>query len=65
MIDLDDFHFQKGHFVTYIIDVADYKVGYMFSVPFLTIFKIKTSKIMESPKYMTIIKLFGTEYIKA
>jgi hypothetical protein len=55
----------RGSPVTTILDIADYKRGYVFSIPFLTIMKIKTSTIMESPKYMTLIKIFGTEYVKA
>jgi hypothetical protein len=50
---------------TTIIDIADYKVGWIFSLwPIITIMKVKTSKIMETPKYITIIKIFGTEYVK-
>jgi hypothetical protein len=46
-----------------ILDIADYEVGWIFSLrPFLTIIKIKTSKIMEAPKYITIIEVFGTAY---
>jgi hypothetical protein len=49
-----------------ILDIADYEIGWIFSMrPFLTIIKIKTSKIMQAPKYVTIIKIFGTEYRKA
>ena len=52
--------------ITTILDIADYKVGWIFSMrPFVTIIKIKTSKVMETPKYVTIIKIFGTEYRKA
>ena len=48
-----------------ILDNADYKIGWIFSMrPFVTIIKIKTSKIMETPKYVTIIRIFGTEYQK-
>jgi hypothetical protein len=64
MINLDDFHFQKGLFVTWILEVADYQVGYMFSLWPITIFKIKTSQIMDSPKFVTIVKIFGTEYVR-
>jgi hypothetical protein len=48
-----------------IIDIADYRVGWIFSVPCLKILKIKTSKIMESPKYVTIIKIFNLEFARA
>jgi hypothetical protein len=49
-----------------LLDIADYKVGWIFSMrPFITIIKVKTSKIMENPKYATIIQIFGIEYRKA
>ena len=47
-----------------IHDIADYKVGWLLSVPFLKMLRLKVSKIMESPKYITIIKIFNTEYEK-
>lgn len=65
MLNLDDFHFQKRFLVTWILDVGDYRVGYIFSMPFFKILKIKTSKIMESPKYLTIIKIFNQEFTGA
>jgi hypothetical protein len=64
VLNLDDFHFQKRLFVTLILDAADYRVGYIFSMPFVKILKVKTSTIMESPKYLTIIKIFNREYVK-
>jgi hypothetical protein len=64
----DSFRFIKRHKwspVTTIVDIADYKVGWIFSLwPIMTIMKVKTSKIMEAPKYVTVIELFGTEYAK-
>ena len=63
----EDFRFKKRHRwspATTIIDAADYPVGYIFSLWPITIFKIKTSKIMETPKYVTFIKIFNTEYQK-
>jgi hypothetical protein len=69
MIALQDFRYEKRHMwspITTIIDVADYQVGYILSLgQFITIFKLKTSKIMQSPKYVTIIKIFGVELEKA
>jgi hypothetical protein len=69
MLVLEDFRYKKRHkwsTITTIIDVADYEVGWTFSLrPFITIFKLKTSKIMDSPKYVTIIKIFGLEFEKA
>jgi hypothetical protein len=51
---------------TSIIDIADYRVGWIFSLwPIITIMKVKTSKIMETPNHITIIKIFGIEYQKA
>ena len=51
--------------ITNILDLADYKIGWIFSVwPVLTITKLKTSKIMEAPKYMTVISIFGREFVK-
>jgi hypothetical protein len=68
MIDLQNFKYRKRHIwspIATIIDVADYKVGYIFSLkPFLVIIKIKVSKIMELPKYVTFIKIFSFEYQK-
>jgi hypothetical protein len=68
MIALEDFRYVKRHIwspVTTIIDVADYKVGYVFCVWPITIIKIKTSKIMDTPRSVTLIKIFGMEYRKA
>ena len=51
--------------ITNILDLADYKIGWIFSVwPVLTIIKLKTSKIMQAPKYMTVISIFGYEFVK-
>jgi hypothetical protein len=68
MIALDDsFKYRKRHRlspVTAIIDVADYQVGYVLTLPFIKIIKVRTSKIMECPKYMTFVNIFGIEYSK-
>ena len=67
MIALQNFRYEKrakwSPFTT-IIDVADYPVGWLFFMWPITIFKLKTSKIMQSPKYLTIIKIFGLEFEK-
>ena len=70
MFELDEtFRFRKRSKlspITTIIDIADYEVGWIFSMrPFLTIIKIKTSKIMQAPKYATFIRVFGMEFQKA
>jgi hypothetical protein len=68
MVALDPtFQFKKRHKlspVTHILDIADFKVGWIFTVPFVKILKIKTSKIMQKDKYLTIIKIFNREYVK-
>jgi hypothetical protein len=69
MLVIDEtFKFKKRHRlspVTDILDIADYKIGYIFSIwSFITIIKLKTSKIMEAPRYVTLIKIFNTEYQK-
>jgi hypothetical protein len=62
----DSFRCQRrGPFITTIIDIADYKVGYIFSLWPITIIKVKVSKIMDAPRYVTFIKIFGIEYQKA
>jgi hypothetical protein len=64
---LEDFRFVKRHIwspITTIIDIADYKVGWVLSIWPITIVKIKVSKIMEAPKYVTFIKIFGIDYQK-
>ena len=52
-------------------DVADYPVGWMFNLPpgtkpgsIFTIIKIKTSRWMDSPKYLIVISFFGHEFWK-
>jgi hypothetical protein len=64
MFALEDFRYYKRRWspFTTVVDVADYKVGWIFSLWPITIFKLKTSKIMDAPKYVTIVKVFGTEY---
>jgi hypothetical protein len=67
MIALEDFRYTKRASwwpFTTIIDVADYQVGWIFSMWPITIFKLKTSKLMDTPKYVTIIKIFGLEFQK-
>ena len=69
MLVIDEtFKFKKRHRlspVTEILDIADYKIGYILSIwPFITIIKLKTSKIMEAPRYTMVIKIFGTEMVK-
>jgi hypothetical protein len=69
MIALDDsFKFRKRYKLspfTTILDVADYKRGYVFSLrPFIAILKIKTSKLMEKDKHLTVISLFGRDFIR-
>jgi hypothetical protein len=67
MFALEDFKYTKRHQwspITTITDVADYPVGYVFSLWPITIFKLKVSKIMDAPRYVTIIKIFGLEYQK-
>jgi hypothetical protein len=65
----DEFRYRKRYRwspVTTVIDIAAYRVGWIFSLwPIITIMKVKTSKIMETPKYLTIIKIFETEYQRA
>ena len=50
--------------VTDILDIADYKIGMILSLPFITIIKLKVSKIMEREKYVTLIKICGREFVK-
>jgi hypothetical protein len=56
-------------FIERFKDVAGYDLGYVCNVPgtrygsIFTILRYKTSKIMEAPKYITIISIFGYEYI--
>ena len=56
-------------FIQRFKDIAGYDVGYVFNVPgtsygsVFTIVRYKISKIMEAPKYITVIGIFGYEYI--
>jgi hypothetical protein len=56
-------------FVKRFKDIAGYDCGYVFNVPgtrygsIFTIVQYKISKIMEAPKYLTVISIFGREYI--
>ena len=58
----NSYKYKKRHSwspITYILDIADYKIGWIFRLPFVKIIKVKTSKIMETPKYATIIEIFN------
>jgi len=56
-------------FFQHFKDIADYEVGWIFNVPgtnygsIFTIVRYKISKIMEAPRYITVIGIFGYEYI--
>jgi hypothetical protein len=62
----DSFYFRKRWWspITRIMDAADYQRGWLFSIPGFKLLKIKVSKIMQSPKYITIIKIFNLEFVK-
>jgi hypothetical protein len=63
----DSFHLKKRFWwspTTWILDGADYPRGFLFNIPGFKLLKIKTSKIMESPRYVTIIKIFNLEFLK-
>jgi hypothetical protein len=63
----DSFYFMKRFNlspVTHIMDAADYRRGWLFSIPGFQLLKLKVSKLMESPKHITIIKIFNWEFIK-
>jgi hypothetical protein len=62
----DSYRFQKRWWspVTHILDAADYRRGFLFNLPGVKVLKIKTSKSMESPRYLTIIKIFTLEFVK-
>jgi hypothetical protein len=49
--------------VTTIVDIADYKVGYIFSVWPIKIIKIKVSKIMEREDHIMVMSIFGREFV--
>ena len=50
-------------------DIAGYDLGYVFNVPgtrygsIFTIIHYKISKIMETPRYITVIGILGYEYV--
>jgi hypothetical protein len=56
-------------FIQRFKDIAGYDFGYVFNVPgtpyasIFTIIRYKTSKIMEVPRYITVIGIFGHEYV--
>jgi hypothetical protein len=67
MLVIDEtFKFKKRHRLSPVTDILDTaEIGYIFSIwSFITIIKLKTSKIMEAPRYVTLIKIFNTEYQK-
>ena len=64
----EEFKYKKRRFspLVTITDVADYPIGYIFTLwPFLLIIKVKVSKIMQSPKYIMIIEIFGRRFERA
>jgi hypothetical protein len=68
MIALEDYKYRKRHTwspITTIVDIGGYRVGYIFSLWPITVFKLKISKITQKDKYVTIIKIFGLEFEKA
>jgi hypothetical protein len=56
-------------FIQRFKDIAGYDLGYVFNVPgtrygsIFTIVRYKSSKIMEAPRYITVIGIFGTEFV--
>jgi hypothetical protein len=56
-------------FIERFRDIAGYDLGYVFNVPgtgygsIFTIVRYKTSKIMEAPRYITVIGIFGKEFV--
>jgi hypothetical protein len=56
-------------FIERFKDIAGYDFGYVFNVPgtrhgsIFTIVRYKTSKIMEAPRYITVIGIFGKEFV--
>jgi hypothetical protein len=56
-------------FVERFKDIAGYDLGYVFNVPgtpygsIFTIVRYKVSKIMEAPTYITVIGIFGKEFV--
>jgi hypothetical protein len=64
----DSFHFQKRFWwspTTWILDAADYPRGYLFKIPGFALLKLKISKLMEAPKYVTVVKIFRWEFERA
>jgi hypothetical protein len=59
----DSFSLRKRGPMTTILDIAGYKHGYLFSFWPLKILKVKTSKVMETSKFLTVINLFGKDII--
>jgi hypothetical protein len=56
-------------FIQRFKDIAGYDFGYVLNVPgtrygsIFTIVRYKTSKIMEAPRYTTVIGILGYEYV--
>jgi hypothetical protein len=56
-------------FIERFKDIAGYDFGYVFNVPgtpygsIFTIVRYNTSKIMEAPRYITVIGIFGKEFV--
>jgi hypothetical protein len=56
-------------FLQRFYDIADYKVGWVFNIPgtnygsVFTIVRYKISKIMDAPRYITVIGIFGKEFV--
>ena len=51
--------------VATITDIADYKIGWIFTLrPFFIIIKVKVSKIMDAPRYITVIEIFWSNISK-
>jgi hypothetical protein len=42
-----------------IKDIAGYDIGYDFNIGFLKIKHVKVSKVLETPRYVTIVSIFG------
>jgi hypothetical protein len=56
-------------FIQCFKDIAGYDLGYVFNVPgtlygsIFTIVRYKVSKIIEAPTYITVIGVFGKEFV--
>ena len=64
----EEFKYRRRRFspIVSITDVAYYEVGWIFTLrPFFMIIKVKISKVMDAPKYVTIIEICGRTYSRA